>query len=1107
MNITSVFYLCLACLLIFQLLVLPLLRKRIAGATGADAIAAYAAFHMFSILRTVAFAFLAGAALVGALVWSYNRQDPVTAAQASLLRDQLQGLRDLAVGVDTSLTVIAVAALVGGLCWLSYVQARQKAGGLLASVQDEEYQRVLAAGARGEWGAMPPTDDMREIESLVQHAGRQIHLAIDRGDKERVKQLEQERELLALHLLRSDAIRRMQAVSVQLDTDLALPASASRMDRLRQFIVNRGVLKTLQGGSRIGAFVGLVSLLPASLAFNLATAADSVEARHMQLDALRIDLALRESQRDLDQASAAAPPPLAPASAADDDAAEEEIVERYDESFGSALLARSLAAPVHATLARATVRERILRDLAGSAAHLEVVPGNAPGGDDVLAQARRQLREQVHLIRENNRAGWDALKAAFPVRDDFATPVTRSELRRAMVGELAREAFGNAGEQLAAAYRGHANEVLSSTIRGMPADGAIKRSFDRGGAFWTAQADQQLLVLQQRIDPDGNPVDRAMRDHPPTLRAQGPPPSTLAQAEAIMRDMPDMPDLDNRTAALYGFDDLLPGHLGQELDTPAARVANSLDPARASELRHAESSAAAHKRSYSYQSLRGFARVGGVLIGRSPDDGSPVANLVAMAWEFTAPASMTISLTTAAGARHRFGPYPVSMVRQALGYAADQRPLSVTMISGNPIPDLKIITHPILIDTAVGCRAVQLDRLADMATSDAPYRERADNAARASNALYRLAWAVVVEKATARLDSAEPAQAEKRSALEALAAKTAMEARGALPQEAKTLREVLGGDEDSPMKAKPAFYLPALASLASRCAQANPDLQAVRQCVEDAPLPTADLDLLLSKIPEFQIWSGVRELPYRIDAGLQFLKPAENDKLWPFDFILQTAFTKYGFIGPEVIDPTPWEFPALHDRLVGDVRKLVASDRRHASVIADMRNFTVLQRLFRAALGGQLGERFPVERLALLSQELKKFPAPPNNYKTPRWNTTFATDARFNGLLQAIASEYPIRNVELKKILTQVSQRIDACAKKRDAQARTRRGAPASSDTACDFKEFARRAKAIEQDARTSEIERQIAGEIRSIAGIQALRGTLGLFDPANLNPPACPTL
>jgi hypothetical protein len=167
-------------------------------------------------------------------------------------------------------------------------------------------------------------------------------------------------------------------------------------------------------------------------------------------------------------------------------------------------------------------------------------------------------------------------------------------------------------------------------------------------------------------------------------------------------------------------------------------------------------SAASVARGRSFFALRGFSRVGGVLIGRDPEPGSPALDFPVFQWTRD-DGGVRFHFGAANGSTVDAGPFHASVVHGALAYAADGRALTATMISAEPLRDLKILVHPALLDTTLGCRAISIDRFADETTGEDQYPERA-RAERGFNAdvmLYEVARAAVLDSVVDRLD-AEP---------------------------------------------------------------------------------------------------------------------------------------------------------------------------------------------------------------------------------------------------------------------------------------------------------------------------------------------------------------
>ena len=107
------------------------------------------------------------------------------------------------------------------------------------------------------------------------------------------------------------------------------------------------------------------------------------------------------------------------------------------------------------------------------------------------------------------------------------------------------------------------------------------------------------------------------------------------------------------------------------------------------------------------------------------------------------------------GAEVVLGPYDPEIVHFALVYAADGRPITVTMVEANPLLDLKILLHPALVDTKLGCRSISLDMFADtFGRSDDNVTQLRTDAFEETHglvALYRQAWGNRFSVVTAEL--------------------------------------------------------------------------------------------------------------------------------------------------------------------------------------------------------------------------------------------------------------------------------------------------------------------------------------------------------------------
>lgn len=161
-------------------------------------------------------------------------------------------------------------------------------------------------------------------------------------------------------------------------------------------------------------------------------------------------------------------------------------------------------------------------------------------------------------------------------------------------------------------------------------------------------------------------------------------------------------------------------------------------------------------RARSYLRLRGFARVGGVLIGRPPRElpGTPALNLTDFRYTIDPSPAPALRMRFARndGTAFELGPYDPAIAHFALAYAADGRPTTVTILPASPLHDQKILLHPALVETGMGCRTIRLDQFVDEFTgnnsSDLSIRREALAAQHSALVgLYRGAWALRFEAA------------------------------------------------------------------------------------------------------------------------------------------------------------------------------------------------------------------------------------------------------------------------------------------------------------------------------------------------------------------------
>lgn len=401
-------------------------------------------------------------------------------------------------------------------------------------------------------------------------------------------------------------------------------------------------------------------------------------------------------------------------------------------------------------------------------------------------------------------------------------------------------------------------------------------------------------------------------------------------------------------------------------------------------------------RARSFERLHGYQKVGGVLIGRNPDAATEVLNLVGV--DFTiddTPNKLTIQFTHANGRKTTVGPYDRSIAHLALAYAADGRPTTVTILPAHPLPDLKILLHPALVNTKAGCHAIRLDQFVDSFGSAGPLHDRrrtADEQRLIVNGLYRRAWA---ERWLARSRAQKHILEQWLEPYpERIADFIRSEEMPAIAGQFATAHSVLDDTyfpDESPMqldlweqlpllRLREDVFDPQLVSILEACLiEENMDSSdSSTQCVVQQAT-RAGLNLneepthYWHQTPQIFPTSGVREVPYGLDKDLKFAQIPRD--IWedPLRFVLLNTVIIERYAGRSLEfessrEAEPLELTELQDLLEQTVLKSARIDPDALRTLRVMQEFTVAQRLFRAAFDGYLGEQFPVERLVEIAR-------------------------------------------------------------------------------------------------------------------------------------------
>ena len=299
-------------------------------------------------------------------------------------------------------------------------------------------------------------------------------------------------------------------------------------------------------------------------------------------------------------------------------------------------------------------------------------------------------------------------------------------------------------------------------------------------------------------------------------------------------------------------------------------------------------------RARSYVALRGFGKIGGVLLGLDPTSGDG-PDVIGLDWTVS-DKGVTLKVSLAGEKDPQsFGPFRAAIIRQALAYAADGRLVAATM--PQTAIGRQVLLHPALINSALGCEARVVDQFVDCSTSSAEFRAVAEERVYNHLSLYALAWAT---QFSAILDSLKnvPFKPDFQAHLDRMRKLSeALPNNPDVRQRAdKAVAEYASwlNKEFTPVQSKPDFFDSLIVASLSACLGPGKGLDQVLACTAERN-PSREYvtsGRWLALPPELRAESGVREQSYVLGGDLDFLdlQATRADTLWPFDFMLQVTF-------------------------------------------------------------------------------------------------------------------------------------------------------------------------------------------------------------------------
>jgi hypothetical protein len=865
------------------------------------------------------------------------------------------------------------------LLWAAwYRSAKRYAKDTLTELRRKEYERLakLRDEQPEDWEDLPPNPQMKEVWEHLQARLQEMETPRTPAPsaEERVKQVEYI-ERLSMVWTFMDFDRRLE---IPWETEEV--SATGFLGGIRRFLTSRGFLSDMKGVGKLlsHATFGLLTL--SMIGFAAISANESLKERMAHLSDLEISTAAVESQVALRAEEEKAKPDKS----------------RNNQSFNtndsqhirrlSKHLAREIRSENHwshadhdlrSEAAKESIRENAVLASAATVdkSQTQDVPdlGHAATAEDILAsQIETRITEEAKknpgflekirlwaVDRYHEPAEIDELRSFFveQVVDVIFEPIPKPKAPWAdKATDLVTDAVKNSASKIVEL---NANRFMVDVMRDVPAEATWAGARDRGSidvllspelterlrAQYPTAATQKTWAdaLRKMRTNDLSKEDAAVSADITQAIARMPvdkiidDPSSFAELVSTYESQFPLEEKTYSRDHLFAYlSDIR--KQAKDAGLEVADVQDS-DPVQTRTTRTGD-----------VEALRNYSRVGGVLIGASPRKASPI-HVQDITWSIHN-GSIEINLTRADGSSVLLGPFDAETVNRALAYAVDGRPVAVTVLNAEIIDREQVMMHPALRDSLFGAQVGRADEWIfdfldpDVRNSHTPLRKE-ELALYGTTGLYNVALSFVksgkADPVDGSFDKLRSMTQESDFAL--LSTKKGLDAR--------------------------------LLGIAKACFQASSSAQEYGTCVQTRT-QNSGLKKVIAALPKPRtaVVSQIFEQPYDLDSNLDFLhRSPANDQLWPLQFTVQMTINDQDHV-------TVSEFEG-NQRAQSTQAVLVSiEDHGETLILKRLQDFTILQRFFRVALSGQLGEDFPVEKLGELARATKQ---PAASCPTPRW--------------------------------------------------------------------------------------------------------------------------
>lgn len=1004
-------------------------------------------------------------------------------------RDSLASVNYIYAGISTLLISLA-------LCLWCYLKTKKR----LNSKFDEEIEAQLSKLQKmrdqDEWEEIESTAEMKETENrIIELLGLHEQL-----ENEQIEQSAEIREQIIAELdylyKNLDFLDVQRRLNIEIDPEEVQHAKPKNfMGKLNIFFISRGLMSNIRGLSKFMFSASVLLLIPSMMVAASPVINEIVEKKYYELDDKLVQLEIKVSLEDSRQKWEQLLKPEKDNNEISSD--DEKILDELAREFESETIYVRSAAQLGIQAANLAtrvsiknhgVKKGILTAVAKNKSNTIVIDRSnfqttQPITHEILraqdhintsqvpvTEFGKKFRGDLETIAKDNKTLWKNIKQkASTHAKSYQKVASLREIKGMMVSNVLGNTMNSInidsefGKQIQGGisnissdaanriYEIESKRYMTALVKSESLQ-AVKESLQSAEYRSYTKSEQRYIKQGLQSLPSDNHLYSSLENYPPSIERI---PHSNIDFKSSQDTLVKLASLDSNGRihpaafeAMSNFNDYFPAYQGAENNTPKSNAlknsGNGFNKSKSSNQSKTQSQRN-FVRARSYASLKGYSRVGGVLIGREPEKSNDDLNITDINWNINGN-KVTLELIDINGKTNKLGPFKKKITNLALAYAADGRATTVTMVTANPLTELKILLHPTLEDTPLGCKAIEIDQVTDSYTNrykaaEKVRSEEVSNAITLIN-LYNLSRAL-------RINTLRDDFLNQYSGIQPELADFVRQATNGYESIFKNSNIV--NDSDHVLKnkdqsfelysQKSEFFDPELVSHIKSCHNINRSLEEYSKCLNRKVLNYKyeyfnDENLnWVAPATQAQPWSGVREIPYLLDSDFNFVKSPEHNPIWPFKFIVQLAFTSPPFFiqskepwfssSNEKInfysDNTPWQFVNTNKVINRGIASEVKKDGPYSQTIKDMQQFAQLQRLFRMALNSHFGQKFPVEKLVSLASETSS--RDKNNYRTFRWNVH--PGSLENNYYKYLKEQLPIlsENPDTLKI----AKKVDAC--------------------------------------------------------------------------------